>query len=172
MNIPNVLTVMRLILVPLFLVVVFSNIPNAIWIALLIFLIAGLTDVLDGHLARKYHMVTKQGSVLDPLADKLMSIAVLFSITMKNFIPVWVLSTLVIKETLLILGGIILYKRGKYLPARPYGKAATVSMYIAVVTVLFSRNLGLIFMYITVGLALYSFCMYFKCFLKLIRDKR
>lgn len=172
MNVPNILTGIRLLLVPLFLIVFFSGIPNATLIALIIFLAAGLTDILDGHLARKYNMVTKWGSVLDPLADKLMSIAVLLSLTISGTLPIWVLFVLTIKELLLILGGSILFKKGKYLPAQSCGKIATISLYVAIVTVVFiNRTAGLILMDVTIVLALYSLYRYFQCFLKLYREK-
>ena len=76
MNIPNLLSIFRLALIPVFAVVIFSPIPNSALWACLIFLLSGATDVLDGYIARKYNMITNVGKVLDPLADKLMQITV------------------------------------------------------------------------------------------------
>lgn len=165
MNIPNILTAVRLLLVPAFFIVFFSSIPDATFFALLIFLFAGLTDFLDGYIARKYNMVTKWGSILDPLADKLMSISVLTALTIKGIIPSWVLIVLGIKELLMICGAAILYKKGAYVPAQIYGKVATVLFYISVLSLEFlPRFWGLLFVYCAVISALFALYKYFNNF--------
>lgn len=68
MNLPNILTLFRMFLIPIFILVFFSNIKNNIFYSIILFLIAGLTDVLDGYIARKKNLVTKWGIVLDPLS--------------------------------------------------------------------------------------------------------
>ena len=78
MNLPNILTTIRLLLIPVFVLVFFSYGTQGLIYGAIIFLIAGFTDVLDGHIARKFNLVTKYGIVLDPLADKLMLLTVLF----------------------------------------------------------------------------------------------
>jgi cardiolipin synthase len=67
MNIPNILTLFRLFLIPIFILLFFSNIFNYLFYSVLIFLVAGITDILDGYIARKYSLITKLGTVLDPL---------------------------------------------------------------------------------------------------------
>jgi CDP-diacylglycerol--glycerol-3-phosphate 3-phosphatidyltransferase len=167
MNIPNLLTVIRLGLVPVFIIVFFSGIPNSTLIAFLIFLAAGFTDVMDGYLARKYDMVTKWGSILDPLADKLMSVTVLVCLTLKNIIPLWVLYIIGFKEILMIVGAVVLFKQGTFVSAKTYGKAATVLFYIAVITLeFFYRPLGLMLMYVTALMALYALYKYFDNFIR------
>lgn len=168
MNVPNMLTTIRLLLVPFFVAVFFSGVQNATLFAMVIFLAAGITDVLDGYLARKYNLVTKWGSILDPLADKLMSITVLVCLTIIDILPAWVLFVMGIKELLMILGGIVLFKEGTYIPARAYGKIATVLFYVSVVTIEFiSRPIGLVLIYITAAAALYALYEYCKDFLAL-----
>jgi cardiolipin synthase len=160
MNIPNILTAIRLALVPVFPLVFFSKMPNAIMISSIVFVTAGLTDILDGHIARKYNMITKWGSILDPLADKLMSLTVLLSLTIKNMIPIWVILIIGIKELMMIIGGAILFKKGTFVPAKIYGKISTTLFYISVIALDFSKHLGLFLLYVTVLSALYSLYRY------------
>lgn len=175
MNIPNLLTILRIILVPIYLFVFFSNIQDKILISGLIFLVAGITDLLDGKIARKYNLITKLGIVLDPIADKMMTFAVLISFTYGGLIPFWILIALGIKEILLIVGGGILYlfKGKQVLPSNKYGKLATLSFYAATLSVVF--NLGEIastgLFYITVGLNVLAFINYFILYLKM-RDNK
>ena len=77
MNLPNKLTLLRIILIPVFMVVLYWGFPGATWVALAIFIIASLTDMLDGKIARKYNLVTDFGKFADPLADKMLVTAVI-----------------------------------------------------------------------------------------------
>src|SRR5699024_2009926 len=113
MNIPNIITIFRIILIPIFLVVFHSNLENRVLYSGLVFLVSGISDVLDGYIARKYDMGTKLGAVLDPFADKLTSFAVLISFNMENFIPISVLVLILLKEFIMIVGGAILYFRAE-----------------------------------------------------------
>lgn len=171
MNIPNILTIVRLILVPVFIIVFFSKVPHAMLISFIIFIVSGLTDFLDGYIARKYNMVTKWGSIADPLADKLMSITVLLCLTIKDIIPMWVLLVIIIKEALMIVGGVILYNKGTFVPAKIYGKIATALFYLAIVCLIFDKNLGRILVYITVLAALFAFYMYLENYIKFTKNK-
>ena len=85
--IPNILSIIRLALVPAFVVVFFSESPNAQLYAGLIFILASLTDALDGFIARRFNMVTRLGRILDPLADKLMTVSALLCVTVAGLIP-------------------------------------------------------------------------------------
>lgn len=170
MNIPNVLTVMRLVLVPVFLFVFFSEYENSMFLSFIIFLTAGLTDVLDGYIARKYNMVTKWGAVLDPLADKLMAITVLVSLTIKEILPFWVLFVIGVKEAVMITGAAVLFSKGSYVPSKAYGKTATVLLYVSVLSLeLVSRTVGLVLFYITVLSSLFALYKYVGNFKKLHR---
>lgn len=175
MNIPNILTIIRIILVPLYLFVFYTVEENRIIYAGTIYIIAGLTDVLDGRIARKYGMVSKLGAALDPLADKLMTFAVLISFTSANLIPPWVLFVIGIKEVLMILGGFVLYlfKEKRVLPSNKYGKIATVSFYAAILSIVFkipSSTLKNLLIFTTVTLNILAFINYFKIFLSKDKD--
>ncbi len=171
MNIPNLLTIFRIILVPVYLNVFFSGGENSILYSGLIFLLAGLTDVLDGHIARKYNMQTKLGSVLDPFADKLMSFAVLLSFTYSKIIPPWIIIILGLKEISLIIGAVIMYlfKGKQVIPANKFGKFATVSFYLAIILVIVKAPLIItkITFVLTVLLNIIAFINYLLIFLKM-----
>lgn len=175
MNIPNILTIIRIILVPLYLFVFYTVEENRILYAGIIYILAGLTDVLDGRIARKYNMISKLGAALDPLADKLMTFAVLISFTSANLIPLWVLLILGIKEILMILGGFIIYlfKEKRVLPSNKYGKIATVSFYTAILSIVFkipSITFVNLLIITTVALNILAFLNYFKIFLSEDKD--
>ena len=108
MNIPNALTGLRFLMIPLY-CWVFSIEPEAKFWSAAIFVLASLTDVLDGYIARKYDMTTKWGQLMDPLADKLMQIAVIITMVLAGIVPNWFVMVLVIKECLFIFGSICLY---------------------------------------------------------------
>lgn len=138
MNIPNALTIIRLLLIPGFVYYFFSSMEYGIRIAVVIFAAAGLTDILDGFIARKYNLVTRLGIVLDPLADKLMLLTVLVSITMKNQISYWIIVIVAAKEAMLILGAINLFNEHDIVvPANRLGKLSTITFYIAILAVTF-----------------------------------
>ena len=72
MNLPNKLTMLRILLIPVFMVVLYWDFPGATWVAVAIFIVASFTDLLDGKIARKYNLVTDFGKFADPLADKML----------------------------------------------------------------------------------------------------
>ncbi len=168
MNIPNILTTIRFFLVPLFVYVFFSSIENNVLIATYIFLLAGVTDVLDGYIARKYDLITKYGTVLDPLADKLMLVTVLLCFTIKRYIPIWIIMVVGLKEIVMIIGGIFLYYRlhEAVIPADKYGKMTTVSFYFAVVSIAFGINRIVMYSLIifSLTLAILAFANYLNKF--------
>lgn len=135
MNIPNILTILRLFMVPMF-VLVFLFEGDHKTAAALVFIIASATDVLDGYIARKYNMSTKTGQLLDPLADKLMQIAVVVSMVCAKMIPLWFVLMLATKELLMILGGFFLYTKKTFVKSNIFGKANTVVMFCAMVILL------------------------------------
>lgn len=146
MNIPNALTIVRFLLIPGFVYYFFSPMEYGIRIAIVIFVVAGLTDILDGYIARKYNLITRLGIVLDPLADKLMLLTVLISITLKNQIPFWIIVVVAIKETLLILGAITLFNdHDIVVPANRFGKVSTIAFYIAILAVAFELPYSQVF---------------------------
>ena len=128
MNIPNILTVIRMILLPVF-AVAFHFEGDAKVISALIFLTASITDVADGYIARKYNMQTKAGQLLDPLADKLMQLTAIVCLAVSGRLPLWFVIVLAAKEVLLILGGAFLYVKKTYAKSNIFGKLYTVVLF-------------------------------------------
>lgn len=126
MNIPNLLSLFRLLLVPVFPLIFFQSWPSARLLAVLVYLVAFLTDIADGWIARHFNQITPLGRVLDPLADKLMTFMVVLCITAANIIPLWAVAVFFCKELAMAIGGFVLYhKLGDVISANWLGKAAT-----------------------------------------------
>ncbi len=138
MNIPNSLTLLRIILVP---AIVILLMQGSFKIAILVFLISGLTDVLDGYLARVLHQQTVLGSYLDPIADKALMISCYVTLAVKKILPGW-LSVVVISRDCIILIGVavltIMSVSHKIQPA-PIGKLTTAVQILTVFVFLVSR---------------------------------
>ena len=129
--IPNILTVIRFIFIPF---IVISIVLNNYILALVLFTISSLSDVLDGYIARKYEAITDFGKLMDPLADKLTQISTLFTLYIKRIIPIWIVVIIILKELVLISGASFLYGKKLVVSSKWYGKLATVLLYIAVVS--------------------------------------
>ena len=174
-NIPNILTILRIVLVPIYLYLFYTTGVNHLIYAGTVFIIAGITDILDGYIARKYDQSTEIGAVLDSLADKLMTFAVLISFTSAKLIPSWILKILGLKEIIMITGGFILYlfKDNQVLPSNKFGKIATISFYIAILSVVFKVPYILIkpLLIVTVGLNLIAFVNYLIIYLSMPNKK-
>lgn len=130
--IPNVLSVLRIILVFAF-VVTFFKYPDNRAIALVIFIAAGVTDVIDGRLARHFGWVTQTGKILDPVADKLMQVAVLFCAFMADYVPIWIFVFYAAKEILMAVGSLIFFKRNREIGlSMRFGKFSAVLFYVVI----------------------------------------
>ena len=170
MNIPNIITSFRLILVPFFVISFLSDIPNGKLIAGIIFAIAGISDVADGYIARKYNMVSRLGEALDPLADKLMQMSAAICLFSKDIINVYFTFAFIIKEVCMILMATILATKIKrVIPAQWYGKFATfLFMLVVFISITFTLNKSVIFYMFLAGLiaeffALFNYIrLYFK----------
>lgn len=138
MNIPNILTMFRFCLIPVYIFAFAASSDKnlAAWI----FIIASVTDVLDGLIARKFNMITKQGQLLDPLADKLMQLTVVISLLIAKIIPLWFVIILALKEILMIVGGIFLYSKKTFVKSNVFGKVNTVILFITMVVMLFAHT--------------------------------
>ncbi len=138
MNLPNLLTFFRLVLVPVYLWAFYGTPSTHKVLALCILLLAGTTDILDGHIARKYHMQTPVGQLLDPLADKLMMVAVLFSLIESSRVPWLVAGLLVLRDAGMIIGAAFFYFQGKRAvpKANRWGKTTTVCYYVAICSII------------------------------------
>jgi cardiolipin synthase (CMP-forming) len=126
-TVPNLLSMLRLLGVPLFLWLVL--VPQADWWALLVLGFAGLSDWLDGKIARAWNQTSRLGTVLDPLADRLYIFAALLGLVIRDIVPWWLMAILVLRDVL-ILGALPLLRHFGYgpLPVNFAGKAATLCL--------------------------------------------
>lgn len=176
MNVPNALSLLRIVLVPVFIAVFFSGSANAFIFAIFIFLFAGFTDMLDGMIARKYNLITKLGRILDPLADKLMIFAALVCVSTKNLLPWWITIIYFIKEIVQMISGAIFFSRLKDVPSsNRIGKTATITFYIAIAVLIlfdhvsYSLKIGLFL--IALFFALSAFATYYFGAIKIALKK-
>ena len=126
MNLPNKLTMFRVILIPFFVVFMLVDITlYDKWIALGIFIIASLTDLLDGKIARKYNLVTNFGKFMDPLADKLLVCSALICLVALNKIPAWMVIVIIAREFIISGFRLIASDNGVVIAASYWGKFKT-----------------------------------------------
>lgn len=141
MNLPNKLTLFRIILVPIVVIVSFFDIPGSflgisttMWIMELIFIIASITDKLDGYLARKNNQVTNFGKFLDPIADKILVVAAMILFVEMGRLPAWIPIIVIFRE--FAVSGyrlIAVQNSGKVIAANVWGKLKTVTQMIAII---------------------------------------
>ena len=155
-QIPNILTIIRFLLIPVILFFIFTG--NYL-VAFIIFTISGITDIADGFIARKYNLVSNFGKLMDPLADKLTQISVLFSLTAVKIIPIWIVIIVLVKELIMVCGASFLYGKDVVVYSRWYGKLATVLFYIAIVFSLLEKQFNLTGFCIFIDLILYLFAV-------------
>lgn len=140
---PNVLTMLRFLLVPVYLIVFFSTMVGKMYWALGIILLAGLTDVIDGYLARRNNQITEFGALLDPLADKVLMIAVFVSLLISKKIDVGQAVAICLRDVAMILATVVFHVRGKItLQANLWGKATTILFYIALILLMFDVSIA------------------------------
>ncbi|GHU72085.1 hypothetical protein AGMMS49992_07280 [Clostridia bacterium] len=133
-NLPNILTSLRIVLIGVFIWLFFAG---YFWFALGVFALAGLTDMLDGYFARTRNQITWLGKLLDPIADKLMVCAALVCLAARGWAPWWLLIIVAVKESLMVIGGLILLRKGIVIQALPIGKAATAAFLAAIAATFF-----------------------------------
>ncbi len=168
MNLPNKLTIFRIILIPFF--VVFMLIPNTSgynrYIADVIFIVASLTDMLDGKIARKYNLVTNFGKFMDPLADKLLVCAAIICLVATNQLPAWVVIIIVSREFIISGFRLIASDNGIVIAASMWGKFKTVSQMVMIIILVaqiplsFFDILGTIMIYLALILTVVSLIDY------------
>ena len=136
MNLPNKLTVLRVILIPFFVVCLLAKggaEPALRWTAAAIFIIASLTDMLDGKIARKYNLVTNFGKFMDPLADKLLVCSALICLIQLEQLPAWMVIIIVSREFIISGFRLVAVEQGIVIAASYWGKFKTTFQMIAVV---------------------------------------
>ena len=140
MNLPIALTLFRIVLVPLIIVFVISSDRLWVLIAAVIFVAASLTDWLDGRMARRRNQVTQFGTLLDPVADKLLVAAALVALVQVEMIGAWVAMVIIGRELAVTgLRGVAL-SMGVVVPASKLGKLKTVSQYVAITMLILERG--------------------------------
>jgi CDP-diacylglycerol---glycerol-3-phosphate 3-phosphatidyltransferase len=175
MNLPIALTLFRIVVVPLIIVFVISSDRVRVLIAAVIFVAASLTDWLDGRLARRRNQVTQFGTLLDPVADKLLVAAALVALVQVDMIGAWVAMVIIGRELAVTgLRGVAL-SMGVVVPASSLGKLKTVGQYIAVTILILERGvpreyvpfhlISVGVLWVAVGLTVVSGADYFYRFL-------
>lgn len=173
MNIPNALTILRLFLVPVFVLLYNKGDDYTMRsIAAAVFVVASLTDVLDGYIARKYNLITDFGKLADPVADKLMQISAIGCLAIDGRISAWIVVLFVFKEIVMILGGLSLLKEKFVVQSKWSGKIATIILFVCVIIIivadeslLSNRNASML-MCISLVATIFAFFDYAKMFIK------
>lgn len=178
-HIPNILTIIRFFLIP---IIVTYVIDGSYILAFVFLTISGITDILDGFIARKFNFVTNFGKLIDPLADKATQISVLTVLALQNIIPMWILATVVLKEFAMVSGASFLYGKEFVVSSKWYGKLSTILFYIAIVSSLFIRQFNTTLLnhpeystsylsafdqyiyYLALAATIFSLVMYFRAF--------
>lgn len=161
MNTANKLTVFRVILIPFFVLFMLTDFTdyNRL-IALIIFAIASITDQLDGHIARKYNMITTFGKFMDPIADKLLVASALICLTYLREIPAWAVIVIILREFAISGLRLVAAENNNVIAAAGWGKAKTAAQMVAIVLLLLNapplNTLTLVVFYISVALTVIS----------------
>lgn len=176
LNLPNLLSIFRILLVPLLVVVLLTKFPEKEFVGLGLFLIAAATDFLDGFLARRNRQVTRLGKLLDPAADKVLTSAAFISLVEMNpeVTPAWIVVTIVARE--FSIGALRSFAASEQMviPASWLGKVKTVSQIIAIALLIFYNKLGSfshlapIFLWAALILSIISGVEYFLRFRRLV----
>lgn len=134
MNLPNKLTIFRVLLIPFFVVILLTDLLGAYsnWIALAIFILASFTDLLDGHIARKYNLVTNFGKFMDPLADKLLVSSAMICLIETGQLAAWIVIVIISREFIISGFRLVASDNGVVIAAGKLGKYKTVFQMIMV----------------------------------------
>ena len=172
MNLPNALTVLRIFLVPVLVVVLLTRTrtDGGLLLGVAIFGLAVLTDYLDGYFARRRNQVTRMGTLLDPLADKLLTAAAFLSLVEMDAVPAWMVMIILGREFAVTGLRNVAAGRGYLIPASGLGKGKMVAQVVAILLLLLGRRFeilrlpGLAALWLVVILALVSGIDYFRMF--------
>ena len=136
MNLPNKLTISRFILTIAFLVAIYSQVKYHHTIALVLFIAAGLSDFLDGQIARRRKLITNFGILMDPLADKIMVCSAFIAFVGLNWMPAWMVVIIVARELAITGMRLLAAAKNVVLAAEGYGKHKTISQIVAIIAIL------------------------------------
>ncbi len=169
MNLPNKLTLLRVILIPFFVFFLLTDfIPYTHLVALIIFIVASLTDMLDGKIARKYNLITNFGKFMDPLADKLLVCSAMICLIPLGQIRAWIVIVIIAREFIISGFRLIASDNGIVIAASYWGKFKTVSQMAMVIVLIleidfplpFLHILGIILTYLALALTVISLIDY------------
>lgn len=141
-NLPNTLTIIRIFMVPLLVVVLLTEFPDKEFWGLAIFLLAALTDLIDGIIARRTDRVTVTGTLLDPIADKLLMSAAFISLVELGLAPAWMVTVIVGREFAVTALRMVAMARQIAIGANRWGKTKTGSQVVAIALLILGRRLG------------------------------
>lgn len=158
MNAPNLLTLSRFILIPIYLFTFFSVDAK---VAFFVLLISGLTDVLDGYLARTQGLTTQLGEMLDPLADKSMMLSVIISLLISNLIPWQAALAIIIRDVGMITGSAMFHIFGKkHLPANLMGKLTAALFYLAILLIIWEISFANLYLWFVIVVSFVTSILY------------
>lgn len=180
MNLPNKLTLFRVILIPFFvfflLAPYFEGYGN--YIAVAIFIVASITDFLDGKIARKYHLVTNFGKFMDPLADKLLVSSALICLVALNKIPAWIVILIIAREFIISGFRLVAADNGVVIAASYWGKFKTAFQMVTVIVLILNipgevfAVIGTILIYISLVLTVISLIDYIAKNKDVLKDQK
>ena len=177
MNLPNKLTILRVLMIPFFVVFMLWDITGAAdkWIAALIFIVASLTDMLDGKIARKYNLVTNFGKFMAPLADKLLVGAAMICLVEMGKLPAWIVIIIISREFIISGFRLIASDNGVVIAASYWGKFKTVFQMAMIIVLIFDFGgfFGIIetaLIWISLILTVVSFVDYIKKNIGVFKD--
>ena len=136
MNLPNFLTLLRIFLVPVFTFLLLQELPHGNYLAAIVFIVASITDGLDGYLARSRKEVTRFGKLIDPIADKLLISAALLSLVQLGAISAWIALIIIGREFAVSGLRLLAASEGVVISASKWGKLKTVTQIVAIVALL------------------------------------
>lgn len=144
MNLPNKLTLIRMIATPFFMFLMVANFPGHYIAALVVFILASITDALDGNIARKQNLVTNFGKFLDPLADKMLTTSAFLGFLAKGVCPgiTWIVFIVLFREFAITSLRLVCVGSGKVIAANIWGKAKTVSQMLSIIVTIFFMALN------------------------------
>lgn len=168
MNLPNKLTLFRVFLIPFFVFFLLFNPDDSLFriIATIIFIVASLTDMLDGKIARKYNLITNFGKFADPLADKLLVCSAMICLIETGQLPAWIVIIIIAREFIISGFRLIASDKGVVIAANYFGKFKTVFQMLMVIVMVLNLNfswwfiLGIILMWISLVLTILSLVVY------------
>ncbi len=172
MTLANWITSSRFVLAPLIYWQLTEGSSSSVVWALLLLLVAGLTDVADGWAARSRNEVSELGKILDPIADKLVTGGVLLALTVKWGLPVWMVLVYIVKELIQVGAGAVLVKQIKQvIPANRWGKNATVLFFLGFGLFFVDKIIGQVVIGLAMLLSIYALYTYYLAYLKLKETK-